>query len=122
MDANRIKTHKRWRRKRRIRRNVFGTAQRPRMTVFRSLKNISVQIIDDEQGLTLCQASTLNKDLPADLKSGGNIPSAKGLGLVLAQRAKAAGIDKVVLDRNGYKYHGRIKALADAVREGGLQF
>ncbi len=92
------------------------------MSVSRSLKHIRVQIIDDEQGRTLCAASSDNKELASELKDGGNIDAAKRVGQLLAQRATAAGITSVVLDRNGYRYHGRVRSLADAAREGGLQF
>lgn len=110
------------RRKRRVRKRVFGASERPRLTVFRSHKNISVQIIDDDLGITMCQAATLNKELALEIQYGGNIAAARHVGEVVARRAKAKGITKVIFDRNGYKYHGRIKSLADAAREGGLEF
>ena len=122
MNANRLKQLQRWRRRRRVRKRVFGTPQRPRMSVSRSLNHISVQIIDDQQGRTLCQASSDNKELALEVKHGGNIEAAKRVGRCLAERATAAGITRVVFDRNGYKYHGRVKSLADAAREGGLEF
>jgi large subunit ribosomal protein L18 len=110
------------RRKTRIRSVVRGTTERPRLSVFRSLKNISVQIIDDTTGRTLVSACTLEKTLRGTTGSGGNIKAAALIGRQIADRAKAKGINKVAFDRGGYRYHGRIKALADAAREGGLQF
>ena len=117
-----IKTQRRERRKEGIRKKVSGTADQPRLTVFRSLQHIYAQIIDDASGVTLCAASTASKDLRGELKYGGNAAAAKRVGLLLAERAKAKNIDSVCFDRNGYRYHGRIKALADAAREGGLKF
>lgn len=116
------KLERRRRRKLRIRKSVFGTTGRPRMTVFRSLNQIYAQIIDDERGTTLCSASSRDKGRDAAPRSGGNIAAAKLVGAALAERAKGAGVGQVCFDRNGYKYHGRIKALADAARQGGLQF
>ena len=104
----------------RIRNKVSGTSELPRLCVFRSLKNISVQIIDDEKGVTLVSASTLEKDLK--IANGGNIEAAKIIGQEIAKRAKKAKITQVVFDRGGYLYHGRVKALADAARESGLEF
>lgn len=95
---------------------------RPRLSVHRSLKNISVQIIDDLHGKTLASASTLEEDLRKGLKSGGNIEAAAAVGRAIAVRAKEAGVDAVVFDRGSYIFHGRVKALADAAREGGLDF
>jgi large subunit ribosomal protein L18 len=118
-DSAKQKREARIRRHRRVRKKVRGTAERPRLAVFRSNKHISAQVIDDRAGRTLAAASTLE----ADLRSvGGNIEGAKKVGALLAERAKAAGIDAVVFDRGGNRYHGRIKALADAAREGGLEF
>jgi len=108
------------RRKKGIRRRISGTPGRPRLSVFRSLKHIYAQVIDDLAGRTLASASTRDAAVPG--KSGGNIDAAKAVGRTLAERAKQAGVDAVVFDRNGYRYHGRIKALADAAREGGLKF
>ena len=122
MKAKWIKAVRRQRRKRRVRKKIDGTAERPRLTVTRAHKNITAQIIDDRRGVTLCQASTHNKELRSEISYGGNIAAAKRIGAVLADRAKEQGIDTVTLDRNGYKYHGRIKSLADAAREGGLKF
>lgn len=104
----------------RIRQRIKGTAQRPRVAVFRSLKHISAQVIDDAAGHTLVSASSSEKK--AGVGSGGNVAGAKEIGKLLAQRAKEKGIVKVVFDRGGYAYHGRIKALADAAREAGLEF
>ena len=103
----------------RIRNKVSGTSELPRLCVFRSLKNISVQIIDDEKGVTLVSASSLDKDL--NIKNGGNIEASKLVGALVAKKAKKAKIEKVVFDRGGYLYHGRVKALADAARENGLE-
>jgi large subunit ribosomal protein L18 len=110
----------RFKRKARIRSVLAGTAERPRLTIYRSNKFLYAQIIDDVAGKTLVSASTLEKDLRAD--TSGNIESAKTLGTLLAKRAKDKSIDKVVFDRAGYIYHGRVKALADAAREAGLKF
>jgi len=122
MRAEKIKHVRRARRKQRVRKSVFGTAQKPRLTVFRSLKNIYAQIVDDQRGVTLCAASTQGKDLRASVKYGGNMEAAKVVGKMLAERAVSAGIARVCFDRNGYKFHGRFKALADAAREAGLKF
>jgi large subunit ribosomal protein L18 len=105
---------------RRIRRKVQGTAERPRLAVFRSLKHISAQLIDDAEGRTLAAASSVEKS--AATKSGGNVAGAKLIGKAIAERAKEKGIKQVVFDRGGYLYHGRVKALADAAREAGLEF
>src|SRR5262244_1358867 len=102
--------------------SVSGTAERPRLCVYRSLDHIYAQVIDDRIGRTLVSASTADKETKKNLKGGGNIAAAKVIGKAIADRAKAAGVSKVVFDRGGYKYHGRVKALADAAREAGLQF
>ena len=102
----------------RIRRRLAGTAERPRLNVYRSLNHIYVQVIDDANGVTLVSASTV----AAKAKTGGNVAAAKEIGKQIAERAKEKGISKVVFDRGGYLYHGRIKALADAAREAGLEF
>ena len=104
----------------RIRENLSGTSERPRLCVFRSNANIEAQIIDDVKGVTLVSASSLEKEL--NLKNGGNIEAAKVVGAEIAKRAKKAKINTVVFDRGGYLYHGRVKALAEAAREGGLEF
>ena len=113
---------RRQRRKRHIRRRVIGSADRPRLTVFRSHKNISAQIIDDGVGKTLVSASTQEKALRDSVGYGGNRSAATVVGTALAEKAAESGIKEVVFDRNGYAYHGRIKELADAARKGGLQF
>lgn len=105
-----------------IRAKISGTADRPRLSVFRSLTNISVQVIDDVNGLTIVSASTNDRELKADIKNGGNVEAAKVVGKKLAERAIAKGIKSVVFDRSGYLYTGRVKALADAAREAGLEF
>jgi large subunit ribosomal protein L18 len=105
-----------------IRKTITGTAERPRISVYRSLNNIFVQIIDDVNGKTLAQASTIDKELKAEIKNGGNIEAAKLVGKKAAERALAAGIETVVFDRSGYVYTGRVKALAEAAREAGLKF
>ncbi len=104
----------------RIRRTLRGVAARPRLAIYRSLKHVYAQVIDDIAGRTLVSASTQDKDL--GLKYGGNIESAKAVGKLVAERAKKAGIETVVFDRGGHRYHGRVKALADAAREAGLKF
>jgi large subunit ribosomal protein L18 len=106
----------------RVRMKVSGTPERPRLCVYRSLDHIYAQVIDDRAGKTLVAASSADKDTKKTLKGGGNIAAAKVVGKEIAERAKAAGVAKVVFDRGGYKYHGRVKALADAAREAGLQF
>jgi large subunit ribosomal protein L18 len=105
----------------RIRKKVQGTAERPRLNVYRSLNHIYVQLVDDLKGATLVSASSaIGKK--GQRKTGGNVASAKEIGKAIAERARAKGITKVVFDRGGYIYHGRVKALADAAREAGLQF
>ncbi len=116
------KKNKRLRRKIRIRKKIKGTAERPRLTVYRSLKYIYAQLIDDVEGKTIVSASTVEKEVKEKLKSTKNIEAAKVVGELVAKRALERGIESVVFDRNGYKYHGRIKALADAAREAGLKF
>ena len=106
----------------RVRTKVSGTTERPRLCVYRSLDHIYAQVIDDRTGKTLVSASSVDGETKKNLKSGGNIAAAKVIGKAVAERAKAAGVQKVVFDRGGYKYHGRVKALADAAREAGLQF
>lgn len=113
---------RRQRRKARSRRNITGTAERPRLTVFRSNENIYAQIINDVEGRTLVAASTMQKDLRGQMAVRGNKAAAQSVGEALAAKAIAAGIKQVVFDRSGYPYHGRVKELADAARKGGLQF
>jgi large subunit ribosomal protein L18 len=105
----------------RIRKKLQGTAERPRLNVYRSLNHIYVQVVDDLHGKTLVSASSAEGKKP-DRRTGGNVAAAKEVGKMIAERAKAKGITKIVFDRGGYIYHGRVKALADAAREGGLQF
>jgi large subunit ribosomal protein L18 len=104
----------------RIRRKVKGEAARPRLAIFRSVANIYAQVIDDRKGHTLVSAASTEK--AAGLKSGGNVAGAKAIGKLIAERAQAKGLKQVVFDRGGYLYHGRVKALADAAREAGLEF
>ncbi len=106
----------------RIRRTLSGTAERPRLAVFKSGKHIYVQIIDDVQGHTLAAASTSDKELKGKLEKTWTVEASKIVGKLIGERAKAKGISKVAFDRAGYKYHGRIKALADSAREAGLEF
>ena len=119
MQTNKNETRKK--RHSRVRTRVVGTSERPRLNVYRSLQHIYVQVINDAQGHTVASASSLDTPLKGT-KNGGNLEGAKAVGLLIAERAKAAGIDRVVFDRGGYLYHGRIQALADAAREGGLDF
>ena len=107
-------------RHKRIRENLSGTSEKPRLSVFRSNANISAQIIDDTKGVTLVSASSLEKEL--NIKNGGNIEAAKVIGAEIAKRAKSKKINEVVFDRGGYLYHGRVAALAEAARENGLKF
>jgi len=102
-----------------LRKHAYG---RPRLSVFRSSQHIYAQVIDDARGVTLAAASTIEKDLRGQLKTGANIDAAKAVGKLIAERCKAAGVEAVVFDRGGYMFHGRVKALADAAREGGLAF
>jgi large subunit ribosomal protein L18 len=118
MNAQKLNNLRRQRRKTGIRKGVFGSAQKPRLSVFRSSKHIYAQLIDDFAGKTLASASTVQ----AKAEKGGNVDAAKQIGTQIAEKAKAAGIEAVAFDRNGFKYHGRVKALADAAREGGLKF
>ncbi len=122
MSVREIKVARRLRRKRGLRKRIGGTADQPRLTVFRSLKHIYAQIVDDERGVVLCEASTLSKELRGGINDGGNIAAAKIIGTALAERAKAKEIETICFDRNGFRFHGRIKGLADAAREGGLKF
>jgi large subunit ribosomal protein L18 len=107
---------------RRVRRHVGGTQERPRLAVFRSLRQVYAQVIDDQAGRTLVSASSLDAEFQKQMKTGGNLAAAKLVGKLVGERARAAGISKVVFDRGGYKYHGRVKALADSAREAGLEF
>jgi large subunit ribosomal protein L18 len=107
---------------RRIRKKIAGTPERPRLAVFRSQAHIYAQVIDDGTGRTVCSASSLDETLKKDTKRGANVAAAKAVGSLIATRAKEKGVEAVVFDRGGFQYHGRIKALADAAREGGLKF
>ena len=107
---------------RRVRQKVSGTTERPRLTVYRSINQIYAQVIDDRAGATLVSASSIDKETRKETKGGGNVATAKVIGRIIAERAIAAGITKVVFDRGGYKYHGRVQALANAAREAGLKF
>lgn len=117
-DRNTLRAKKRFR----VRRKISGSANRPRLNVFRSIQNIYAQIIDDERGVTLVAASTLAPELKSKLAHGGNTAAATAVGDLVARKAQEAGIKKVVFDRAGYIYHGRVKALAEAARAGGLDF
>ena len=121
-DKQKAKQVRLQRRKWGIRKSLVGSPERPRLSVFRSDKHIYAQVIDDLAGRTLASASSTNTDVRGDLKNGGNISAAKLVGKAIAERAKAAGVTQVAFDRGGRKYHGRVKALADAAREGGLKF
>ncbi|HMK61418.1 MAG TPA: 50S ribosomal protein L18 [Dissulfurispiraceae bacterium] len=110
------------RRHERIRKHVSGNPKRPRLSVYRSLNNVYAQIIDDTKGATLAAASTLDKEIKGTDGHKGNVEAAKKVGQLLAKKALAAGVKKVVFDRSGYRYHGSIKALAEGSREGGLEF
>ena len=112
----------RWRRKNRVRKKLRGNAEQPRLSVHRTNKHLYCQLIDDEIGKTLASASTRDKDLAGQIKYGGNCEAAKIVGTALAERAKAAGVSRVIFDRGSFKYHGRIAELADAAREAGLEF
>jgi large subunit ribosomal protein L18 len=106
----------------RVRAKITGDASRPRLCIFRSLKNMYAQVIDDSRGKTLAAASTVEKEIKSGLKNTGNIEASKLLGKKIAERARAKGIETVVFDRGGYLYHGRVKAVAEAARESGLKF
>jgi large subunit ribosomal protein L18 len=122
-DKNKLKAVRLERRQFRTRKNIFGSPERPRLSVFRSDKHIYAQLVDDYAGKTLVSVASTSGDVRgADLKNGGNIAAAKKVGLAIATKAKELGVSKVAFDRGGRMYHGRIKALADAAREGGLQF
>lgn len=106
----------------RVRTRVSGTGERPRLSVYRSAGHIYAQVIDDRTGKTIASASSIDKETRKELKGGGNVAAAKIVGRKVAERAKAAGVELVVFDRGGYKYHGRVEALAQAAREAGLKF
>ncbi|HSW46356.1 MAG TPA: 50S ribosomal protein L18 [Phycisphaerae bacterium] len=121
MDNVDVKNERLQRRKRRVRKKVFGTPERPRLTVSRSLQHIYAQLVDDTAGRTLVEASSMSKEVREPLKYGGNKAAASVVGKLLGERALAKGIKAAVFDRNGRQFHGRVKALADAVREAGLK-
>jgi large subunit ribosomal protein L18 len=114
--TGRVKRHQR------IRRVVRGTAKRPRLVVFRSLKHIYAQVVDDDRGVTLVAAGSVSPELKGVLRTGGDVAAAKAVGELVAKKAQASGVGAVVFDRGGYKYHGRVRALADAARSAGLTF
>jgi large subunit ribosomal protein L18 len=120
--STRTKQETRQRLHERIRKKIRGTRERPRLAVFRSQAHIYAQVVDDDAGRTLAAASSLDKDLRAKSKRGGNVAAAKDVGALIASRAREKGIGAVVFDRGGFQYHGRIKALAEAAREAGLKF
>ncbi len=115
-DEHRRRVHER------VRARLSGTTGRPRLNVYRSLEHIYAQLVDDSEGKTLVSASSLDKEVRKELKGGGNVAAARVIGRILAERAKTRGVTEVVFDRGGYKYHGRVKALAEAAREAGLKF
>jgi large subunit ribosomal protein L18 len=122
MDKQKEKKRKRTIRHRRVRKDVSGSGDRPRLSVYKSLKNTYCQLIDDAEGRTLLAMSTLSKELKGAGGYGGNVKASAALGEAVAKAAVAKGIKKVAFDRGGFKYHGRIKALADAARKAGLEF
>jgi len=122
MDKAVAKRQGRIRRHKRVRKNVFGSAEKPRLCVYRSNEHIYAQLVDDVSGKTLVTASSIGKEGRAKVKDGGNTSGAVEVGKMIAERAKEAGIETVVFDRGGNQYHGRVKALADAAREAGLKF
>jgi large subunit ribosomal protein L18 len=122
MNHQKAKHKRQLRRRNHVRRKIVGTAERPRLTVFRSSKHIYAQLIDDLKGVTLASASSVLADVKKDLPYGGNVKAAASVGRKIAEVAKERGIAKAAFDRGHYRYHGRVKALADAAREGGLQF
>ena len=118
--APRTRADRRYRRHLRVRKQVHGTAERPRLAVFRSLKHISAQLVDDDRGVTLLGVGDGSEGIQAD--GAGKVSRGKAVGKLIAERAKAAGVTKVVFDRAGYRYHGRVQAVAEGAREGGLEF
>lgn len=116
------RNQQRMRRHARIRRKLHGTAERPRLNIYRSLENIYAQVINDDEGVTIVSASTIDRELAPTMADKNGMEAAKMVGLAVAQRAKEAGVNKVVFDRGGFLYHGRVQALAEGAREGGLEF
>ena len=122
MKEQKLTNVRRWRRKNRVRKVLRGSADQPRLSVQRSHQHIYCQLIDDESGKTLASASTKDRELREQVKYGGNCDAAKLVGKAIAERGKAAGVGRITFDRGPYKFHGRVAALAEAAREGGLQF
>ena len=122
MAKNKSRSFARVRRHRRVRKHIAGTSERPRLNVFRSLNGIYAQVIDDQTGHTMVSASTIDSELRSKMKGLTKTEQAKEIGLAVAERAKAKGIETIIFDRGGYRYIGRVKALAEGAREGGLQF
>ena len=122
MDRQKAKRKRQLRRRRHVRKRIVGTAERPRLTVFRSNKHIYAQLIDDRTGATVAAASSRAEKLRKEMPYGGNVKAAGRVGALLAEAAKEKGIHKAAFDRGHYRYHGRVKALAEAARAGGLQF
>ncbi len=122
MKHEKLKDRRRWRRRNRVRKKLRGTTAQPRLSVHRSNKHVYCQVIDDENAQTLASASTRDKSLREQLKTGGNCEAAKVIGQAIAERATQAGVTRVKFDRGRFKFHGRVAELANAAREGGLQF
>jgi large subunit ribosomal protein L18 len=122
MDPQGLKRKKRKRRQLHVRKKIFGTVEMPRLAVFKSHRHIYCQVIDDVSGRTLANASTMDRDTRAKFPYGGNAKSAEYIGEKIAEQAKSAGIENVIFDRRSYKFHGRVKALAESARKGGLKF
>jgi large subunit ribosomal protein L18 len=122
MNANKKKRQARVQRHNRVRARIVGTPDRPRMNIYRSLSNIYVQVIDDTAGHTMASASTLDKEVVGQIEGKSKVEAAKIVGKVAAERAKQAGITQIVFDRGGYKFHGRVAAVAEGAREAGLKF
>jgi large subunit ribosomal protein L18 len=122
MDHQKAKRRQQLRRRMHVRRRIQGTSERPRLTVFRSSKHIYAQLVDDLNGVTLVAASSATKEVKTGVPYGGNVKAAAAVGKQIAEVAKGKGISKAAFDRGHYRYHGRVKALADAARAGGLQF
>ncbi len=122
MDHNKKVGRQRKRRRFRVRKSLSGTAERPRLTIKRTHKHLYCQLVDDVAGKTLASASTMDKELRAQMKNGGNKDAAIAIGKAVAEKASAVGVKSICFDRGQYKYHGRVAALADAVREGGISF
>jgi len=121
-EKNIAKRMARLKRKKRVRKTMWGTTDRPRMSVFRSSRHIYAQVIDDDSGMTLVAASSLSKDMSTTASEGGKVGMAKKVGELVAEKALAKGIKKISFDRSGYKYHGRVRSLAEGAREKGLEF